>query len=37
MARYSMASLVPTVIEHGPRDERGWDIFSLLKDRVILL
>ncbi|MEJ7601682.1 MAG: ATP-dependent Clp protease proteolytic subunit [Kofleriaceae bacterium] len=33
-----MSYLVPTVVEHGPRGERGWDIFSrLLKDRVILL
>jgi len=30
--------LIPTVIEHTHRGERGWDIFSrLLKDRIIFL
>jgi len=32
------ASLVPTVIEHTHRGERGWDLFSrLLKDRIVFL
>jgi ATP-dependent Clp protease protease subunit len=30
--------IIPTVVEHTHRGERGWDIFSrLLKDRIIFL
>ena len=33
-----MSNLVPIVIEHTPRGERSYDIYSrLLKDRIILL
>lgn len=33
-----MAALVPIVIEHSPRGERAYDIYSrLLKDRIIFL
>ncbi|HVR64531.1 MAG TPA: ATP-dependent Clp protease proteolytic subunit [Polyangia bacterium] len=38
IARRSLASLVPTVVEQTHRGERGWDVFSrLLKDRIVFL
>jgi ATP-dependent Clp protease protease subunit len=33
-----MKGLIPTVVEHTHRGERGWDIYSrLLKDRIVFL
>ena len=37
-ARDIRASVVPTVVEHTHRGERGWDLFSrLLNDRIVFL